>query len=832
MNRLRYVAVLSFLALFVAACSLRPAAAQPAPVGGTTPGAYVSHSVDGPAVVVQGERAALRVSFYRPPVVRVDWLPEDATSPDTSFAVVQVPDPRLDPVVRDTDAALLVRTPELTVTIHKEPLRVAFDDGRRERLLAEMAPPFVVTDSSRTVQFEADSTEHVYGTGERGSDTHVDLQGRAFDPYNTQRYGYEEAHPTMKINVPMAVTTGGYGLFVDDVVRGRLDVGGTEPGRTAYTSEAGAVSYYVIAGDVREQLRHYTWLTGRQPLPPKWALGYIQSKYGYRNEAAARGVVDTLRSKGFPVDVLVLDLHWFEHMGDLRWNRDAWPTPFQMMRDLRERGVKTVAITETYVSEPSRLYHPAIDSGHVATRPGGSAYELEDWWSCPDGCKAVLADLTRPATREWWWAQHPPFMGEEMAGLWTDLGEPEKHPDAMQHHMGPAPQIHNAYNLLWAETLFHGWREIRPNQRIFNLTRSGSAGIQRFGTVHWSGDVRRSFTGLAQQSSLMLNAGLSGLAYYGSDIGGYLGDTRSPELYVRWMQHGALTPTMRPHGVDNVPTEPWRFGAEAERISREFVRLRYRLMPYLYTLAYQNHTEGLPIARPLFFADPSDETLHDYAGAHLLGDALLAAPVVRDSARTKAVRLPRGRWMDWWTGETVDGSRTVTANAPLDRIPLYQKAGTIVPMRPVRMHVEAQPADTLLLSIVPELPSAATPSPEPAAFTLYEDDGATLNYQRGAYALTRITQHATADALTLTVGAASGDYDGLPAERTVRATVHRMDAAPQEVRAGERALSERTTQAELQRDGGYRYDADRNALILQVRLPTHTAHSLHVRTAP
>jgi alpha-glucosidase (family GH31 glycosyl hydrolase) len=205
---------------------------------------------------------------------------------------------------------------------------------------------------------------------------------------------------------------------------------------------------------------------------------------------------------------------------------------------------------------------------------------------------------------------------------------------------------------------------------------------------------------------------------------------------------------------------------------------------------------------------------------------------VRDSARTKAVRLPRGSWMDWWTGETVDGGRTVTADAPLDRIPLYQKAGTIVPMRPVRMHVEAQPADTLLLSVVPERPSEANPSPKPAAFTLYEDDGATLNYQRGAYALTRITHHATADALTLTVGAASGTYDGLPAERTVRATVHRVASAPHEVRVGDRTLPERTTQADLERDGGYRYDADRNALILQTRLPTHTAHTLHVRTTP
>jgi alpha-glucosidase (family GH31 glycosyl hydrolase) len=674
----------------------------------------------------------------------------------------------------------------------------------------------------------------VYGTGERGGS--FNLQGRAFDVYNTQRYGYNEAPATMKINIPLAVTTGGYALFMDEVDRGRFDIGASTPGRLAYTSEYGAVSYVVIAAaDIREQLRHYTWLTGRQPMPPKWALGYIQSKYGYRTETEARGVVDTLRMKQFPVDAVVLDLHWFEHMGDLAWNREDWPTPFRMMHDLEEKGVQTVAITETYIAEPSDLFEPAIEGGHVGTRPDGSAYRIPDWWSCPDGCPAILADMTRPETRAWWWEKHTPFMGDpvaagdstkgKMAGLWTDLGEPEKHPDDMQHHLGAAPVIHNAYNLLWAETLYDGLREMRPDQRVFNLTRSGSAGIQRYGTVHWSGDVARTFTGLADQPTLLLQAGLSGLAYYGSDIGGYLGDDLSPELMIRWMQHGALTPTMRPHGVDNLPTEPWRFGDEAESIIREHIRFRYRLMPYLYTLAHENHTTGMPIARPLFFADPDDSDLQDESDAYLLGDALLVAPVLEDGARAVDVPLPSGDWLDIHSNAILEGGKTVQMDAPLDRIPVLVREGTIVPMRPVAPHTAAQPRDTLMLKVVP--------GPDAASFALYEDDGESMAYTEGAYALTSITQSMSATEgeangkdLNVTIGAAAGSYDGMPAERTVRASIARVDRAPDSVTVNGEPLRQRSDEADVQRMGGYSYDAEARILSVQARLDTRQAHRI------
>ena len=826
MNRLVSAAAV-FLAAFLLAspsASAQPAA-EPA---AATPGAYVRHAVDGPTVTVEGENATARITAYRPDIVRVDWMRPGAAS-DTSYSVIASPSPELRPTVVDGDSALYVRSGEMTVVAHKQPLRLRFAGPDGRTLVAEADSNAVLRDTARTVQFQIEADTHFYGTGERKT---FGLYGEAFDVYNQAIWNYNEANMTMKLNVPFVSTTAGYGLFVDSHHPGRFDIGAADSTEMAYTAEGGTMTYFVLGGpSIADQIEQFTALTGRQPLPPKWSLGYIQSKYGYRTETAARGVIDTLRSRNFPVDALVLDLYWFEHMGDLQWNREAFPEPFQMMRDLKDQGVQTVAITEPYLVEPSRLYGPAIDSSFVGQTSDGEPYRYAEWWSCED-CDAVLLDLTEPAARDWWWAQYPPFMGEELAGLWTDIGEPEKHPPEMQHHLGSAREIHNLYNFLWAQTLFRGWRETRPNQRFFNLTRAGFSGIQRYGVTMWSGDVARSWSGFQAQAPLLLSASLSGISYYGSDLGGFSTGTTTPELYVRWMQHGALSPTMRPHGVDTQqPTEPWRYGAEAERIMREAVHLRYRLMPYLYTLAWENHRTGMPLVRPLFFADPTDERLHGITDTYLMGDALLVAPVWEEGARRREVVLPEGTWTAWGTdrarSEIHRGGQAVTLDAPLGRLPILVRAGSIIPTRPVAPSTGAQPADTLAMRVYPD-------SARAAAATVYEDDGTTLAYQDGAYSLTSLRQTWPREggnrSLTLTVGAATGTYAGQPDARTLQAALYRLEAAPERMTVhgpdGERTLPQRASRAAVRQQGGWVF-AD-GVLHVQLRGATHAEHRVRV----
>ena len=581
-------------------------------------------------------------------------------------------------------------------------------------------------------------------------------------------------------------------------------------------------------------------------MPPRWSLGYIQSQYGYRSAEAARAVVDTFRQKNLPLSALVLDLYWFDHMGDLAWGDEArWPDPQALARALEEEGIALINITEPYLTADSDLYDEALSSGYVGTRPSGEPYVMENWWSCTAGaafstqaeqddgeCRVALLDITDPAAQDWWWRQYPAFMNVGVDGFWTDLGEPERHPRDMMHAKGPTPRIHNVYNLLWAKTLYEGFHQWRPNQRVFNLTRAGYAGIQRYGTALWSGDVARRFTTLDEQLPLMLNAGLSGLGYYSSDLGGFTGDLRSPELYTRWVTMGAFTPTMRTHGQDDLPTEPWGFGAKAERIVSDYIRLRYRMLPYNYALARENHETGTPLVRPLFFQKGDDDALLTRDEAFMWGEALLVAPVTQEGRREKTALLPEGTWTNYWTNEVYRGGQEVTVAAPLSRVPVFAKAGSIVPMRASARPASA-PFDTLALHVFPH-------ETQSARFTIYEDDGVSLNYREGAYAKTRIVQRwgddrrseagSQARSFEVHLGPAAGTYGGLPPERVWRVDVRGVAGPPSSVRFDGRELVRHASREALYAAGsGYVYDADTRRLVVQQRGSTSRAHQLTAR---
>lgn len=774
-------------------------------------GSYSGHRVSGKAVTVFAGASAVRLLFYADDLLRVDFLPDSTAEPDSTFVVIRDTMESVPVSITEDDSTLTISSPGIAAHCRKFPLRFTYRDGSGGALLREPASGGLSADgASRWAVFALHGDEHFYGTGERG--TGPDLRGQVLDVWNTQVYGYHEPVATMKVNVPFLASSHGYALYFDNTWRGRFDLGGSDPGKFWYIAEGGELTFYLIAAPtLASQLERYTWLTGRQPLPPRWALGFIQSKFGYQNETEARSVIATMRQKRIPCDALVLDLYWFEHMGDLSWNAARWPSPFLMMSDFRAQGVRTIAITEPYIVQPSLNFGIAGANGYLARNELGAPYILQNWWSC--GCPAGLLDITNPDARTWWWSLHPPFMGSTMAGLWTDLGEPERHPEDMRNHLGPAARIHNIFNLLWAKTIFEGHAQTFPNRRIMNLTRSGFAGIQRYGAITWSGDVGKSFGGLAVQVPIMIGAGLSGLAYHNSDLGGFCCGTTTPELYVRWMQFGALGPVMRAHGASQ-PTEPWAFGLEAEAIVTSFIELRYRLLPYLYTLAAENTATGMPLARPLVMEDPALAGEH---GSYLLGDALLVSPVVADGQRTKTVLLPAGRWADFWSDTVYQGGTPVTVPAPLERIPLFVRAGSIIPMGPVMQYTDERPLDTLSLAVAPSLQRTAR-------FTLYEDDGVSLAYETGARATTLFEAAATAGdsgtTLSLSIGRCEGTFAGKLERRVHLAEVHGVASPPAAVRRDGLLLPLRLSYAEL-RAGGNGYFHDPSLRRLYIHLPVH-----------
>jgi alpha-glucosidase (family GH31 glycosyl hydrolase) len=318
-------------------------------------GNYSSHISEGEVVSIFSDTSSIKLIFYDDDIVRLDFLPSSATIIDSSFIVIRDTSESVSYTINEFPNKLEVSTILLTISLNKNPLRLSVKNSSGEVILSEPVEGGIAYNGmERMVNFNLDYNDHFYGTGERGND--LDKRGLSFDSYNTQIVGYSAALETMNINVPFFVNKKGYGIYFDNTYPGRFDFGETNSNRFSYKVFGGEMSFYIIVTEsIPKQLKKYTWLTGRQPLPPRWAFGYIQSKFGYRNESTARSMIQTMRQKGIPCDAIVLDLYWFNQMGDLFWNLASWPNPFQMMTDFLNDGIKTIVITEPYVVAAEKI---------------------------------------------------------------------------------------------------------------------------------------------------------------------------------------------------------------------------------------------------------------------------------------------------------------------------------------------------------------------------------------------------------------------------------------------------------------------------------------------
>jgi alpha-glucosidase (family GH31 glycosyl hydrolase) len=490
------------------------------------------------------------------------------------------------------------------------------------------------------------------------------------------------------------------------------------------------------------------------------------------------------------------------------------------MQDFLNGGIKTINITEPYIVEYSSNFQTAYNNGYFTFNSQGQPALIPGWWSC-GGCNAGLLDITNPDAQQWWWNKHPAFFGNELAGIWTDLGEPEAHPELMNHFLGSRNKVHNIFNFLWAELIFKGINQTRPNKRVFNLIRSGFAGIQRFGVIPWSGDVAKHFGGLKVQLPMLLNMGMSGLGYHNSDIGGFCCGTTTPELYVRWMQYGTFCPIARAHGIDNQPTEPWGFGSEAEQISKKYIELRYKLLPYIYTMTYENYKTGMPLARPLLFDYPEVISYNNYSNAYMWGPSFLVAPVVDQNHITKNVSFPVGEWVDFYTDNVIVGGGSYVVQAPLDKLPLFVKRGSIIPLQPVMNFTDEFLLDTLILEIYPTQFSDAS-------FSLYEDDGISLDYQSGDFAITELAQSITANNdLLVNIGASTGNFNGKLTHKIYLSNVHHVGAKPSTVLLNNNLIPERSSYQQLRNsENGFYFDEARRKLSMQHKGSTDSSYEI------
>jgi len=602
-----------------------------------------------------------------------------------------------------------------------------------------------------------------------------------------------------------------FALFVDEPRAQTWDLSG-RPWRI--TSAAPALRSFVLAAGSLPELRaDYLTLTGRPPVPPRAAFGLWVSEYGFEDWKEVDGVVAGLEKHGFPLSGVVLDLQWFggiregredTSMGRLEFDTGHFPDPGGKIAALGERGIGVIPIEESYIGrglpEHARL---AADGYLVRTRTGRPVYlEKEPWWG-----KGGMLDWSNTRGADAWhdWKRQP-LVDLGVTGHWTDLGEPEQFDPTALYRGFPGvgrdeAAVHNLYNLAWAESIARGYRRHRVARRPFILTRSGTAGIQRTGAAMWSGDLGSRFTTLAAQQRNRVNMVMSGIDYYGSDIGGFqrkaLGSTDVNDLYSRWLADAALSEVpVRPHTYnleEKYETSPDRVGDLASNLAS--VALRYQLVPYLYSLAHRAHQTGEPVFPPLFFYDPDDPAARAVGDQTLIGRDLLAAMAIEPGQKSRRVYLPRGTWYDFRDGSRID-SAGQWIEAPLERggllaLPLHARAGAVVPIAR---------AGAL----------AARIFPGDGAFDLVEDDGATIDYL-DAHAVRATTIRHRRSAIE--ISPASGTYRGAPASRAIWLEV--VGAAPKQVLLGhERGkLLRRESVAALEK-AGEGWAQDKGTLVI------------------
>jgi len=713
------------------------------------------------------EKGTVSIRPYSESLVEVTYLPDGMPKADSSYAVIMHPG-KVSLTLKKVPSGYILHNGKMTITANADPFYLTYI-YKGDTLLSEESGFFSKPGNSG-VRLALKPGEKVYGTGERALP--MDRRGKKLQLYNRPSYGYEYGAAQLNYSVPMTVSSRKYAILFDNPQKGTVDIGNTDPSVTEWDAIGGTARYYVIAGSSFPEISDsYTQLTGRQPLPPRWALGNLQSRMAYRNQKETDSIVMLMQKKDFSIDAVILDFYWFGdsikgYLGNLDWYKKAWPDPAGMIAKFRKQGVKTILITEPYIIDTVANYKDAAAKGVFVTDSLGKIYVDKQFYFGPGS----LIDIFKPEARDWFWKKYKKQIGIGVAGWWGDLGEPESHPSDIRHVNGTADQVHNIYGHYWDKMLFDKYAEYYPNTRLFHLQRSGFAGSQRFAAYPWTGDVSRSWGGLQAQLPLLLTMGMNGLGYIHSDAGGFAQGVKDEELYTRWLQFAVFTPILRPHG-SVIPSEPVFWSEKTQDIVRTYMKLRYALLPYNYTLAYQNATTGSPLMRPLFYQYSNDTAATRVEDEYIWGDNLLVAPVIHKGLTSRSIYLPEGKWYDFHTGIEYSGNTRMDFPLTIENIPIFVKAGSFIPMTKPVTSTDYYKADNYEVRYFPSGKSV---------FVQYEDNGLdSKSLANGKYEL--ITYKGLKELTKTTVSISKkGSWQGMPAIRSMQLEV-RMDKHPLKV---------------------------------------------------
>ena len=707
--------------------------------------------------------------------------------PDFSYARRDGAAPRTVNInYRPEDEGFYIETASVSLRVDRADAAVSITDRNSGREIHRQAAPFYARttlmkglDQVR-IQLKTEAKESFYGLGDKAYDT--DLRGRHFENWCSDSFAFGRERDALYRSVPVyyGLREGhGYGVFLDNTYRTHFDFNSNGDGLTTIWADGGAFDYYFINGPELDRVTaRYAELTGVPELPPLWALGYHQCRWSYYPEARVKEVAATFRKKRIPCDAIYLDIDYMDGYRCFTWNHEYFPDPKRMIGELREAGFHTVVMIDPgiKVDEDYAVYLDGAAQDVFCRRSTGEQMVGPVW---PPEC--VWPDYTNPRVRDWWGQLYRELYVEQgVSGFWNDMNEPAMFkinaltfPLDVRHDFdgltGDHKKAHNIYGMQMARATHAGLRDLLPAKRPFLLARSNYSGGQRYASL-WTGDNIASWEHLAIANRQCLRMAISGYSFTGTDIGGFVDDP-SPELLTRWLQLAVFHPLMRIHSMgnntdgaaeveeddvkaseanDRKDQEPWVHGGDHTEHNRRAIELRYALLPYLYTAFERHVATGVPVLRNLFFYDQEDPRCRKYGDQFLAGEDLLVCPVTEPDLKSLTVYLPRGEWYSYWTGKRFTGGRTLRVRLRADRLPIFVRAGALIPTAPPVQHTgELTRAAELLLDVFP----AATGSG-----SLYWDAGEGYGYQAGQSSRRTFTLSEEHGRLTIEQ-AATGDFN-------------------------------------------------------------------------
>ncbi len=707
-------------------------------------------------------KITMQVSVITDSMLRFRYSLDGTFQKDFSYAIDEQFTPEIPETtfVEDTDA-FRINTPVISCMVLKDGMKVKIENNEGI-IISEDTTGFEAISTilkgitNVSISKKAEKKESFFGLGDKSSK--LNLRGQKFENWNTDAFLFDENTDPLYRSIPFfyGLRNGlAYGIFLDNSFRSHFDFCYADKKQFSFSAAGGEMNYYFFYGpELMSVARQYASLTGRPGLPPLWALGFQQSRFSYFPESRVREIADGFRSREIPCDVIYLDIDYMEDYKSFTWNTSHFPIPTEMTRDLRENGFKTIVMIDPglKVDDNYSIYTEGKERALFCKRANGDLMIGPVW---PTDC--VFPDFTDPAVRSWWGHLYRTLYSKnKVAGFWNDMNEPavfmvatKTFPEDVRHDFegitASHARMHNVYGMQMSRATFEGLLKLKDHRRPYVLTRATFSGGQRYAAV-WTGDNFASWEHLKIANIQCQRLSISGFSFVGSDIGGFAGQP-SGELFIRWLQLGVFHPLFRAHSIGNNEAgdaekkteedqnnpvesnnrEPWSFGDEYTALAKYAIELRYQLLPYLYTCFWQYIKNGAPVLRSLAFYDQEDEKAVSAEDEFIVGDHLLVCPVMKKGRRRVSLYLPEGKWYHYWSANVFEGKQKVKVDAPLAQIPIFIKAGSVIPHYPIRQSVDEKPVDEMTYHIYFKNGKSAS--------QVYEDAGDGFGYVKREYGL-------------------------------------------------------------------------------------------------